>query len=35
MEKGAIVKYRRFLKRRNYSDHTIKTYMNTLEHFLR
>jgi site-specific recombinase XerD len=35
MEKEAIVKYRRFLKRRNYSAHTIKTYMNTLEHFLR
>ena len=35
MEKEAIVKYRRFLKRRNYSGHTIKTYMNTLEHFLR
>lgn len=35
MEKGAIVKYRRFLKRRNYSDHTMKTYMNTLEHFRR
>ena len=34
MEKEAIVKYRRFLKRRNYSTHTIKTYMNTLEHFL-
>jgi site-specific recombinase XerD len=28
-------KYRRFLKRRNYSAHTIKTYMNTLEHFRR
>jgi site-specific recombinase XerD len=30
-----LVKYRRFLKRRNYSTHTIKTYMNTLEHFRR
>ena len=30
----ALIKYRRFLKRRNYSGHTIKTYMNTLEHFL-
>ena len=30
-----LVKYRRFLKRRNYSAHTIKTYMNTLEHFRR
>ena len=34
MEREALVKYRRFLKRRNYSGHTIKTYMNTLEHFL-
>jgi site-specific recombinase XerD len=34
MEREALVKYRRFLKRRNYSTHTIKTYMNTLEHFL-
>jgi site-specific recombinase XerD len=29
-----LVKYRRFLKRRNYSTHTIKDYMNTLQHFL-
>jgi site-specific recombinase XerD len=34
MEREALVKYRRFLKRRNYSTHTIKTYLNTLEHFL-
>ncbi|MBP1717630.1 MAG: hypothetical protein H6Q43_1068 [Deltaproteobacteria bacterium] len=34
MEREPLVKYRRFLKRRNYSAHTIKTYMNTLEHFL-
>lgn len=34
MEREALIKYRRFLKRRNYSGHTIKTYMNTLEHFL-
>jgi site-specific recombinase XerD len=34
MEREALIKYRRFLKRRNYSAHTIKTYMNTLEHFL-
>jgi len=32
---ASLVKYRRFLKRRNYSAHTIKTYMNTLEHFRR
>jgi site-specific recombinase XerD len=29
-----IVNYRRFLKRRNYSPHTIKNYMNTLRHFV-
>ena len=34
MENESLIKYRRFLKRRNYSGHTIKTYMNTLEHFL-
>lgn len=30
----AILHYRRFLKRRNYSAHTIKNYMNTLMHFV-
>lgn len=30
----AILHYRRFLKRRNYSAHTIKNYMNTLKHFV-
>jgi site-specific recombinase XerD len=30
----AIVHYRRYLKRRNYSAHTIKNYMNTLKHFV-
>jgi site-specific recombinase XerD len=34
MEREALVQYRRFLKRRNYSAHTVKTYLNTLEHFL-
>lgn len=29
-----IVNYRRFLKRRNYSSHTINNYMNTLKHFV-
>ena len=29
-----IVNYRRHLKRRNYSAHTIKNYMNTLKHFV-
>ena len=33
-EMELLVKYRRFLKRRNYSSHTIKNYMNTLQHFL-
>ena len=30
----SIVNYRRFLKRRNYSAHTVKNYMNTLKHFV-
>ena len=30
----AIVHYRRYLKRRNYSPHTIRNYMNTLKHFV-
>ncbi len=30
----SIVSYRRFLKRRNYSAHTIKNYMNMLRHFV-
>src|SRR4030042_1836874 len=29
-----IVNYRRFLKRRNYSPHTISDYMSTLRHFV-
>ncbi len=29
-----IVNYRRFLKRRNYSPHTAKNYMNILRHFV-
>ncbi len=29
-----IVNYRRFLKRRNYSPHTVKNYLNTLKHFV-
>jgi site-specific recombinase XerD len=29
-----IVHYRRYLKRRNYSPHTIRNYMNTLKHFV-
>ena len=30
----ALINYRRFLKRRNYSGHTLKNYMNTLKHFI-
>jgi len=31
---NSIVNYRRFLKRRNYSPHTVKNYLNTLKHFV-
>jgi site-specific recombinase XerD len=31
---NSIVNYRRYLKRRNYSAHTIKNYLNTLKHFV-
>jgi site-specific recombinase XerD len=31
---NVIVNYRRFLKRRNYSPHTIKNYLNILKHFV-
>ena len=31
---AAILNYRRFLKRRNYSGHTIKNYMPTLKQFV-
>jgi site-specific recombinase XerD len=31
---NSIVNYRRHLKRRNYSGHTVKNYMNTLKHFV-
>lgn len=30
----SILHYRRFMKRRNYSAHTVKNYMNTLKHFV-
>ena len=30
----AVVNYRRWLKRRNCSAHTLRTYMNTLRHFV-
>jgi site-specific recombinase XerD len=29
-----IAGYRRFLKRRNYSTHTVKNYVNMLDHFM-
>jgi len=29
-----VVNYRRYLKRRNYSSHTIKNYLNTLRHYV-
>jgi site-specific recombinase XerD len=31
---NSIINYRRFLKRRNYSAHTIRNYMNMLKHFV-
>jgi site-specific recombinase XerD len=31
---AAILNYRRFLKRRNYSAHTIKNYLHTLKQFV-
>ena len=31
---NSIVNYRRYLKRRNCSGHTVKNYMNTLKHFV-
>jgi len=30
----SIISYRRYLKRRNYSSHTIKNYLNRLKHFV-
>ena len=30
----SIINYRRFLKRKNYSKHTLKNYMNTLRYFI-
>ncbi len=30
----SIINYRRFLKRRNYSRHTLRNYMNTLKYFV-
>ena len=30
----AIVNFRRFLKRRNHSPHTVRNYLNRLKHFV-
>jgi site-specific recombinase XerD len=35
MEPTELVRYRRALKRKNYSAHTVKTYANILDHFIR
>jgi site-specific recombinase XerD len=35
MEPIELVSYRRALKRKNYSAHTVKTYVNILDHFMR
>lgn len=35
METTELIHYRRALKRKNYSAHTVKNYINILEHFIR
>ena len=35
METTELIRYRRALKRKNYSAHTVKSYMSILEHFIR
>ena len=35
MENTELIRYRRALKRKNYSAHTLKSYMNILDHFVR
>ena len=35
MEPIELVRYRRALKRKNYSPHTVKSYINILDHFMR
>jgi site-specific recombinase XerD len=35
MENTELTRYRRALKRKNYSTHTLKSYLNILDHFLR
>jgi len=35
MEPTELIRYRRALKRKNYSTHTVKSYVNILDHFMR
>jgi len=35
MDNTELTRYRRALKRKNYSAHTLKSYMNIIDHFLR
>lgn len=35
METTELIRYRRALKRKNYSAHTVKNYMNIVDHFMR
>ncbi len=35
MENTELIRYRRALKRKNYSAHTLKNYMNILDHFVK
>jgi len=35
MEPTELIRYRRTLKRKNYSTHTVKSYLNILDHFIR
>ena len=35
METTELIRYRRALKRKNYSAHTLKSYMSILDHFTR
>ncbi len=35
MENTELIRYRRALKRKNYSAHTLKSYLNILDHFVR
>jgi integrase/recombinase XerC/integrase/recombinase XerD len=35
METTELLRYRRSLKRKNYSAHTVKNYVNIIDHFMR